>query len=85
MGLPGSQRTVQRLVDAHYAPLYRYAYRLSGSAAARHRDPDFRAEARNAAGRLRHGAISLIRIVAFHSFLRSEHGCPPARRLRTPL
>src|SRR5437764_59799 len=33
MGLPGSQRTVQRLVEAHYAPLYRYAYRLSGSAA----------------------------------------------------
>ena len=33
MGLPGSQRTVQRLVDDHYAPLYRYAYRLSGSAA----------------------------------------------------
>src|SRR5437764_10873500 len=31
MGLPGSQRTVQRLVEAHYAPLYRYAYRLSGS------------------------------------------------------
>src|SRR5947207_420058 len=33
MGLPGSQRTVQRLVDDHYLPLYRYAYRLSGSAA----------------------------------------------------
>jgi RNA polymerase sigma-70 factor, ECF subfamily len=33
MGLPGSQRTVQRLVDAHYAALYRYAYRLCGSAA----------------------------------------------------
>ena len=33
MGLPGSQRTVQRLVDEHYAALYRYAYRLSGSAA----------------------------------------------------
>ncbi len=33
MGLPGSQRTVQRLVDEHYVPLYRYAYRLSGSAA----------------------------------------------------
>jgi len=31
MGLPGSQRTVQRLVDEHYAALYRYAYRLSGS------------------------------------------------------
>src|SRR5262245_29750030 len=33
MALPGSQRTVQRLVDEHYAALYRYAYRLSGSAA----------------------------------------------------
>jgi RNA polymerase sigma-70 factor (ECF subfamily) len=33
MGLPGSQRTVERLVDAHYAALYRYAYRLTGSAA----------------------------------------------------
>ena len=33
MGLPGSQRTVQRLVDDHYGALYRYAYRLSGSAA----------------------------------------------------
>jgi RNA polymerase sigma-70 factor, ECF subfamily len=33
MGMPGSQRTVQRLVDEHYAGLYRYAYRLSGSAA----------------------------------------------------
>jgi RNA polymerase sigma-70 factor (ECF subfamily) len=33
MGLPGSQRKVQRLVDEHYVPLYRYAYRLSGSAA----------------------------------------------------
>jgi RNA polymerase sigma-70 factor (ECF subfamily) len=34
MELPGSvQRTVQRLVDAHYVGLYRYAYRLSGSAA----------------------------------------------------
>ena len=32
MGLPGGQRTVQRLVDEHYIPLYRYAYRLSGSA-----------------------------------------------------
>ena len=32
MGLPGGQRTVQKLVDAHYAALYRYAYRLSGSA-----------------------------------------------------
>jgi len=33
MGLPGSQRDVQRLVDDHYVALYRYAYRLSGSAA----------------------------------------------------
>jgi len=32
MGLPGSQRTVQRLVDEHYVALYRYAYRLTGSA-----------------------------------------------------
>ncbi len=33
MGLPGSPQTVQRLVDEHYVPLYRYAYRLSGSSA----------------------------------------------------
>jgi RNA polymerase sigma factor (sigma-70 family) len=33
MGLLGSQRTVQRLVDDHYLALYRYAFRLSGSAA----------------------------------------------------
>src|SRR2546421_12307714 len=33
MGLPGKQRTVQRLVDDHYLALYRYAYRLTGSAA----------------------------------------------------
>ena len=33
MGMPASQRTVQRLVDEHYVALYRYAYRLSGSAA----------------------------------------------------
>jgi len=33
MGMPGSQRTVQRLVDEHYVALYRYAYRLTGSAA----------------------------------------------------
>jgi RNA polymerase sigma-70 factor (ECF subfamily) len=33
MGLPGSQRSIQRLVDEHYQALYRYAYRLSGSAA----------------------------------------------------
>jgi RNA polymerase sigma-70 factor (ECF subfamily) len=30
MELPGSQRTVQRLVDEHYRALYLYAYRLSG-------------------------------------------------------
>jgi RNA polymerase sigma-70 factor (ECF subfamily) len=33
MSLPGKQRTVQRLVDEHYAGLFRYAYRLSGSSA----------------------------------------------------
>lgn len=33
MSLPGNQRTVQRLVDEHYAALFRYAYRLSGSGA----------------------------------------------------
>jgi RNA polymerase sigma-70 factor (ECF subfamily) len=33
MGLPGNQRSVQKLVDDHYEGLYRYAYRLSGSAA----------------------------------------------------
>src|SRR5262245_56073820 len=33
MQWPGSQRRVQQLVDEHYLPLYRYAYRLSGSAA----------------------------------------------------
>ncbi len=33
MGTPGSQRTVQRLVDDNYDSLYRYAYRLSGTAA----------------------------------------------------
>jgi RNA polymerase sigma-70 factor (ECF subfamily) len=32
MGLPGGQRTVEKLVDDHYVSLYRYAYRLSGSA-----------------------------------------------------
>lgn len=31
MSLPARQRTVKRLVDEHYASLYRYAYRLSGS------------------------------------------------------
>src|SRR5881392_2049603 len=33
MGFPGSQRTVQRLVDDHYDALYRFAFRLSGTAA----------------------------------------------------
>ncbi len=33
MGLPGSQRRVQKLVDEHYQGLYRYAYRLTGCAA----------------------------------------------------
>jgi len=33
MRLPGSQRNVEKLVDQHYPSLYRYAYRLSGSAA----------------------------------------------------
>jgi RNA polymerase sigma-70 factor (ECF subfamily) len=33
MGFPGNQRNVQRLADEHYESLYRYAYRLSGSAA----------------------------------------------------
>jgi len=33
MGMPGSQRAVQKLVEEHYVALYRYAYRLSGSAA----------------------------------------------------
>src|SRR5262245_13059585 len=31
MGTPGTRQTVQRLVDEHYAALYRYAYRLTGS------------------------------------------------------
>jgi RNA polymerase sigma-70 factor (ECF subfamily) len=31
MVMPGSQRTVQRLVDDYYATLYRYAFRLTGS------------------------------------------------------
>ena len=31
MGMPGSPETVQKLVDEHYVPLYRYAYRLTGS------------------------------------------------------
>jgi RNA polymerase sigma-70 factor (ECF subfamily) len=33
MSFAGKQRTVQRLVDEHYAALFRYAYRLCGSAA----------------------------------------------------
>ena len=33
MGKPGSPQAVHRLVDEHYATLYRYAYRLSGSSA----------------------------------------------------
>jgi RNA polymerase sigma-70 factor (ECF subfamily) len=33
MGKPGSPQTIQRLVDDYYAPLYRYAFRLSGSSA----------------------------------------------------
>src|SRR5690349_16851170 len=32
MDLPGSLRRMQRLVDEHYAALYRFAYRLAGSA-----------------------------------------------------
>ncbi|MFN4261731.1 MAG: RNA polymerase sigma factor [Gemmataceae bacterium] len=32
MKLPGKQRDVRKLVEEHYASLYRYAYRLSGSA-----------------------------------------------------
>jgi RNA polymerase sigma-70 factor (ECF subfamily) len=33
MGLPGSQGSVQQLVEEHYAALYRYAYRLAGTSA----------------------------------------------------
>jgi RNA polymerase sigma-70 factor (ECF subfamily) len=33
MSLPGSRRRIQELVQQHYEGLYRYAYRLSGSAA----------------------------------------------------
>jgi RNA polymerase sigma-70 factor (ECF subfamily) len=33
MGMPGSPPTVLQLVEAHYASLYRYAFRLSGSPA----------------------------------------------------
>jgi len=32
MGKPGSPQAVQRLVEDHYTALYRYAYRLTGSA-----------------------------------------------------
>ncbi|HEV3204036.1 MAG TPA: sigma-70 family RNA polymerase sigma factor [Gemmataceae bacterium] len=33
MGLPGSQRNVERLVKEHYLSLYRYAFRLTGASA----------------------------------------------------
>jgi len=33
MHFPGNRQTVERLVNDHYMALYRYAYRLSGSAA----------------------------------------------------
>src|ERR1700724_2634319 len=33
MGTPGSPQVMQRLVDEQYVALYRYAYRLSGTAA----------------------------------------------------
>ena len=33
MNVPGSRRRVQKLVEEHYASLYRYAFRLSGSQA----------------------------------------------------
>ncbi len=33
MNVPSNRRSVQKLVEEHYAALYRYAYRLSGSAA----------------------------------------------------
>src|SRR5271156_4611281 len=33
MGQPDKRRTIQELVQRHYEPLYRYAFRLSGSAA----------------------------------------------------
>jgi RNA polymerase sigma-70 factor (ECF subfamily) len=32
MRLPGSRRRIQALVEQHYAPLYRYAFRLTGCA-----------------------------------------------------
>src|SRR5579871_2727026 len=31
MAKPGSPQAIQRLVEDYYVPLYRYAYRLSGS------------------------------------------------------
>lgn len=33
MGMPGSPKAIQQLVDDNYEPLFRYAYRLSGSSA----------------------------------------------------
>ena len=33
MGWLGNGRRVQQLVDEHYQPLFRYAFRLSGSSA----------------------------------------------------
>lgn len=33
MEWPGNRRRVQQLVDAHYEPLFRYAFRLAGSSA----------------------------------------------------
>ena len=33
MAMPGRRQTVEKLVEEYYAPLYRYAYRLSGTAA----------------------------------------------------
>jgi RNA polymerase sigma-70 factor (ECF subfamily) len=33
MAMPGRQRIVEKLVEEHYATLYRYAYRLTGLAA----------------------------------------------------
>jgi RNA polymerase sigma-70 factor (ECF subfamily) len=33
MGMPGSPKAIQRLVEDNYQTLYRYAYRLSGSSA----------------------------------------------------
>jgi RNA polymerase sigma-70 factor (ECF subfamily) len=33
MRTPGGERSLERLVDEHYVALYRYAFRLSGSAA----------------------------------------------------